>query len=324
MLSGQLMLHLRVYCPADLTDPALAVLTSDSTVTELVHFRGVGMRHAPDLIEAEIVREAANDIMDALHSLGIAEQGAIQLQQVDTWISRRGYLAEERAPGASPDSVVWAEVTHRAYADSELTWTYVTFMTMATLIAAIGIVLDSQILTVGAMVLGPEFGAVAALGLALVRHRPGLLRQAARTLALGFAIAIAIVTLASLFTRAVGLVDYTDVVGPRPLTEFIYTPDLWSFLVALFAGSAGVLALTSARVGGLSGVFISVTTVPASGNVALGFAWGAWDEVLGSSAQLVINITGMALSGWLTLLVQQQVWSRISDGFRQRRRRNIL
>jgi hypothetical protein len=104
--------------------------------------------------------------------LGVAELGAIQLDPVETWVSRRGYEADVRSPGASPDAVVWTQVTHRAYAESELSFTNVSFMTMATLIAAIGIVLDSQILVIGATVLGPEFGAVAALALSLVRRRP--------------------------------------------------------------------------------------------------------------------------------------------------------
>ena len=39
-------------------------------------------------------------------------------------------------------------------------------MTLATLIASIAIVLDSQILVIGAMVLGPEFIPIAALGVA--------------------------------------------------------------------------------------------------------------------------------------------------------------
>ncbi|HSE69514.1 MAG TPA: DUF389 domain-containing protein [Nocardioidaceae bacterium] len=56
-----------------------------------------------------------------------------------------------------------------------------------------------------------------------------------------------------------------DVVGKRPETAFIYTPDKWSLIVAVIAAAAGVLSLTSARVGGLSGVFISVTTVPGGG-----------------------------------------------------------
>jgi hypothetical protein len=71
-----------------------------------------------------------------------------------------------------------------------------------------------------------------------------------------------------------------------------------------------VLSLTSGKVGGLSGVFISVTTVPAAGNIALGFAFTQWSEVAGSSAQLALNISGMALAGWITLLVQQRVWNR--------------
>lgn len=96
-------------------------------------------------------------------------------------------------PVAAP-TVVWAEVTQRAYEDSELNWTYSSFMTLATLIATIAIVLDSQILVIGAMVLGPEFGAVVALGVALVRRRFTLLRRAAVTLVARFGIAIALTT----------------------------------------------------------------------------------------------------------------------------------
>ncbi|MEO7980274.1 MAG: DUF389 domain-containing protein, partial [Sporichthyaceae bacterium] len=210
------------------------------------------------------------------------------------------------------DSVVWAEVTQRAYEDSELNWTYLSFMSLATLIASIAIVLDSQILVIGAMVLGPEFVPIAALGLALVRRRRTLLGRALSTLLLGFGTSIVIATLLALLARAVGWVERADVVGRRPQTDFIYTPDKWSFLVAIAAAAAGVLSLTSAKVGGLSGVFISVTTVPASGNVALGLAFGAWHEVAGSGLQLLVNLTGMALAGWGTLAFQQAVWSRLS------------
>jgi uncharacterized hydrophobic protein (TIGR00271 family) len=203
-------------------------------------------------------------------------------------------------------------VAQQAYEESELNWTYASFMTLATVIAAIAIVLDSQVLVIGAMVLGPEFGAIAALGVALVRRRGSLFALAARTLVLGFAIAIIITTLASLAAGALGWVTLDDVTGPRPQTGFVYTPDKWSFIVAVIAAAAGVLSLTSARVGGLSGVFISVTTVPAAGNVGLALAFGAWDEVRGSGLQLVINLAGMAVAGWATLALQNAVWSRVS------------
>jgi uncharacterized hydrophobic protein (TIGR00271 family) len=190
--------------------------------------------------------------------------------------------------------------------------TYVSFMTLATLLASIAIVLDSQILVIGAMVLGPEFGAVAALGVALVRRRFHLLGLASRTLVGGFAIAIAVTTVMALAAKGLGWITLEEVTGPRPGTNFIYFPDKWSFIVAVIAAAAGVLSITSARTGGLSGVFISVTTVPAAGNVALGLAFGAGDEIWGSTLQLLINLTGMALAGWATLALQQLVWSRMS------------
>ena len=43
-------------------------------------------------------------------------------------------------------------------------------------------------------------------------------------------------------------------------------------VVALLAGAAGVLSVTAGRTNVLVGVFISVTTVPAAGNLAVALA----------------------------------------------------
>ena len=59
-------------------------------------------------------------------------------------------------------------------------------------------------------------------------------------------------------------------------------------------------------------MFVSVTTVPAAGNIALGLALGVGDEIWGSALQLLVNLAGMGLAGWGTLVVQKHVWSRIS------------
>ena len=307
------MLHLQVCVPAVLSDQVVEVLFDDPAVSGLARIRGASIRPDGDLVQADVAREAADDVIGRLRTLGVHRVGTLQLTPAHTWVSQAGYDAERLAPGSGADSVVWAEVTQQAYGDSELTWTYASFMTMATLIAAIAIVVDSQILVIGAMVLGPEFGAVAALGVALVRRRFRLFRLAARTLVVGFAVAIGVACAAALVARALGWVTLDDLSGPRPGTSFIYTPDKWSFIVAVVAGAAGVLSLTSARVGGLSGVFISVTTVPAAGNVALGLAFGLEAEVWGSSLQLVVNLVGMALAGWVTLAIQQVVWARVSE-----------
>ena len=59
-------------------------------------------------------------------------------------------------------------------------------------------------------------------------------------------------------------------------------------------------------------MFISVTTVPAAGNIALALALGDRHELWGSALQLIINLTGMGLAGWATLTVLKRVWTRIS------------
>ena len=85
---------------------------------------------------------------------------------------------------------------------------------------------------------------------------------------------------------------------------------MWSFVVALMAGVAGTLALTTAKSGPLVGVFISVTTVPAAGTVALCVGTGVWHEIAPALAQLVVNLVGMIVAGTLTLLAQRAYWVR--------------
>lgn len=306
------MLHLRILSPTALTDDVVQILDDEPGVSGLAVLRGAAVRPVGDLVHASLVREVANDVIEQLRATGLHHRGSIEIEPVNTWLSRDGLDAELRTPGSSADAVVWAEVAQRSYEDVELNWTYLSFMTMATLLAGIAIITDSQILVIGAMVLGPEFGAIAALGVALVKARYVLLAAAVRTLVVGFVVAIAATALAALAGRLLGWVTYEDVTGDRPQTAFIYTPDKWSFIVAVIAAAAGVLSLTSSKLGGLSGVFISVTTVPAAGNIGLGIAFGAGDEIWGSTMQLLLNLCGMALAGWATLAIKEVLWTRVS------------
>ena len=309
---------MRVSCPEDLVAQVREVLMADPAVSSLSLEADSGLRPAGGVFVADMPREAANEVIDRLVELGVADRGAIVVQSSLTWVSKPALAAEEAAPGSSADAVVWSDVVERAYDETELTWTYGSFMVLAMALAAIAIVTDSIILVIGAMVIGPEFMAITALGLALVRRRPSLFGQALRTLVVGFVIAMAVITIACLIGRATGAITEAQVIAARPGTAFIYTPNVWSFIVAIIAAAAGVLALTSQRGSGLVGVFISVTTIPAAANICLGLAFGLWSEILGSSLQLAINITGMALAGWGTLALQQAVWSRVSR--RQARR----
>ncbi|MFF4210617.1 DUF389 domain-containing protein [Streptomyces sp. NPDC001796] len=98
--------------------------------------------------------------------------------------------------------------------------------------------------------------------------------------------------------------------GARPNTSFVYAPDAFSFVVAVLAGAAGTLSLTSAKSGALVGVAISVTTVPAAANAAVALAYGDTGQTAGSTVQLLLNLLSIVLAGTLTLLAQKWFWAR--------------
>lgn len=301
------MLHIEISTTPDRTERILDVVRDDVAVSSVGVMRGASVRPEGDIVVIDIAREAVSELIEELRALGVPVDGSVRIEEVDTYLSVHALEAERRAPGFGSDAVVWPQVGQRAYLESELNFTYLGFMILATVLAAIAIVLDSQVLTIGAMVLGPEFGAIAAIGVALVLRRWKLLGQALWTLVAGFVVAIVVTLLLSLLVRGIGWVERDDL-RHHPETAFIYSPDRWSFIVAILAAVAGILSITSARAAALSGVFISVTTIPAAGNVGLGMAFGEWGEVRGSALQLIINITGMTVAGCLTLYVQRRLW----------------
>ncbi len=306
-----MLLHLRVTCPTDRTDQVRALFEADAGTAHLAVVPGGSVTPPGDLFLVDVAREAADGLVRGLRELHIDRDGGIALEAVDTAVSRSAELAEDRAPGDGADAVVWEQVVRTTAADSTLSVAYVAFLTIATLLAAVAIVNDSAILVIGAMVLGPEFGPIAALAVALVHGRRTIARQALVALAVGFAVAIGVTTLVALLGR------WTHWYGPdlldaaRPATGFITRPDRWSVLVAVLAGIAGVLSLTSAKSGALVGVFISVTTVPAAADMALSLALGNGQELGEAATQLGINLAGILVAAIATLVVQRAVWRRV-------------
>jgi uncharacterized membrane protein len=81
---------------------------------------------------------------------------------------------------------MWQQVEERTSEESTLSATFLVFLSIATLIAGIGVLLDQPILIVGAMVVGPEFGPIAGLCVALVPRERILAMRSLRALVIGF------------------------------------------------------------------------------------------------------------------------------------------
>lgn len=306
-----MLLHLRITVPPDRTTEVVDLLAGSAGTAHLAVLPGASLAPRGDLVLADVARESADDVVAALRRLGVARDGGITMGAVDAAVSGAAERAEARAPGQGADAVVWDQVVRTTDADAALSASYLAFLTVATLLAGIAIINDSAILTIGAMVLGPEFATLAALAVAVVHGRRTVARRALGTLAAGFAVAIGLTTLAVLAGRVLGWFGTEVLAAERPETGFITAPDRWSLVVAVLAGVAGVLSLTSARSGALVGVFISVTTVPAAADMAVSLALGGGTEFLRAATQLGINLAGILAAALATLAVQRAVWRRV-------------
>lgn len=100
-----------------------------------------------------------------------------------------------------------------------------------------------------------------------------------------------------------------DYATDRVLTSFVHGPML-AVVVAVPAGVVGMLSLTEARNGALIGVLVSVTTVPAIGNIGAAAAYGELHDVGGAAIQLVVNLTSLVVAGSITLAVQAHQTTR--------------
>ncbi|MFF3840250.1 DUF389 domain-containing protein [Streptomyces sp. NPDC001930] len=302
------MLHLRMIVPPDRTRAAVEVIESTVGTTHLVVLPGAAREPSGDVVMCDVAREAGDELLKGLRGLRIDQDGSIAVESIDLSLSTRADRAEEEAPGEPADAVIWEQLTGATHEESTLSITYSAFMILATMIAACGVVLDNAILIVGAMAVGPEFGPLAGVCTAVVQRAPKLAARSLFALLVGFAAAIVATTVFSLGMDALDLFSRDRLDAPRPNTSFIWQPDPFSFVVALLAGIAGTLSLTSSKSGALVGVAISVTTVPAGANAAVALSYGEFGQMWGSIEQLMLNLFGIMLAGVLTLYGQKLLW----------------
>ncbi|WP_067659428.1 DUF389 domain-containing protein [Nocardia harenae] len=294
------MLHLRIISPPGSTPDVLATLRADAGVTHLSLLPGAALAPEGDLVQADVAREAANTVLAELERLGLAETGAITLEPIETVLSAAAERAAEAAPGEPADAVVWEELLARTHEESTLSASFVAFLTIACLLAAVGVATDSAVTIVGAMVVGPEFGPLAAFAVGVVRRDRALVRRSALALAAGFPAAMAITLAATLCWEQFGWITLTGFEAARNV-DFIYRVGPFSLVVAVLAGAAGMLALCTAKSAALVGVFISVTTVPAAGFAVVASTIGEWHVAIMSIGQLAVNLAGIVVAGVLVL-----------------------
>lgn len=309
------MIHLRIVATPGTSGRVHALLAATPSVSNLVRLPGVVGQPAGDLILCDVTAQDVSSVVANLRDLGVPDTGSISIEPIDSQLAG-GSVATESSASAS-DSVVWEEVDTRTAGMTALSVTFLTLMVLAMFIAMAGILQGNPLYIVGAMIVGPDFGPVAGVCVATVERRPRLAGRSLTALLVGFACGVAVSALAALALRQAGLFPSRLVESPAHLPPAVALvtgpPGFFTFFVACCAGVAGMVSLSTARVGVLIGTLVSVTTIPAAANLALAAAYGRWPVAVGSAGQLGANI--------VTLLVAGTIWLAVQRGLYTRRRR---
>lgn len=300
--------HVRLVSPPDQTEGLVGLLAADSGVSNLVVLPGTARRPDGDAVQFDVRSGSANSVFRELKAFQVGRSGAVGVKYVDAMLGEETAQASKHFFIQRDIAPVWDIVEARIRSDALYAPSFYVLLAIAGLIGAIGILTNSQILIVGAMVVGPEYNAIMGVALGLdKRSRRPVLRGALALLA-GFSAAIVITLLFGLLIRWSGQTPRLYSAGVRPVSDLINNPNLFSLVVAVLAGIVGVVALTESRAGALIGVFISVTTIPAAADIGLSLAYSSWGEARGSAFQLLLNVFVLIAVGALALRLQRIIW----------------
>jgi uncharacterized hydrophobic protein (TIGR00271 family) len=284
------------------------MLGADPGVINLVVIRAAATGPDGDAVQFDLTNASANSVLKQLRDLGLSRHSPVILETVDAALADEA-KHQVRNPSYHGDQApVWELVQAKVRADAQYSPSFFLLLIFAGLIGASGILTNSQILVVGAMVVGPEYSAIIAVALGIDRRRRRAVGGGLLALVAGFALAIAVTYLFALVIRGSGETPKAYLNGLRPVSDLINSPNLFSVVVAVIAGLVGVVSLTLARSSALTGVFISVTTIPAAADIGVSLAYRSWQEARGSLVQLLLNVGLLIVVGTLALRAQRALW----------------
>ncbi|MGF1538354.1 MAG: TIGR00341 family protein [Elainellaceae cyanobacterium] len=195
----------------------------------------------------------------------------------------------------TPQRVNREELYTDIIASIEVSWRQNIMVLLSTLIAAVGLLQNSQTVIIGAMVIAPLLKPNMALAVATTLDDLSLGLRTLRTGLLGIGLAIALST-------TIGSVFPVD----PSLSEIAMRTDiqLTDVILALASGAAGSLAVTTGETNAVVGVMVSVALLPPLVVFGLLLGSGQWQWLFGSGLLVLTNLVCLNLAAVIVLWIQ--------------------
>jgi len=248
---------------------------------------------------------AVDAILDRLYDAGLDEDTYTVVTDVDRAnVPNADELADRYVEGSKGKrGVSHTELRERAGGLTPDTATYLAFAFASVIVAVGGLLLDSAIVIVGAMVIAPFAGSTLSASVGAVISDYDMVVDSATSQVTGLVVAYVGAVAMSVFLQQSGFVPATLDVGRIGQVGVFVTPNLLTLVIAISAGFAGALALATDLPVSIAGVAVAAAIIPAASVAGIGTAWGQPLVVAGATVLLLMNIVFINLTTYLTLIM---------------------
>jgi len=246
---------------------------------------------------------AVEPILESLREVGLEREAYTVVVSAETVASEKfeALQAEYAEREDSEERIARQELEARASDLAPALPTYLVMTVVSAVIATAGLLLDSPATVVGSMVIAPLIGPAMAAAVGSVVDDAEMFRRGVVLQLLGVILAVASATAFAIFVQATNLVP--PGLDPLSLSEIEerLSPNFLSLAVAIGAGVAGAISLTTGVSTALVGVMIAVALIPPAATVGIGIAYGEPALALGSGVLVAVNVLSINLAALVVL-----------------------
>lgn len=245
---------------------------------------------------------AVEPVLDDLASAGLSSDSYTVVLEANTVVTG-GFdeLTDRYAEDSDPDRIAREELVSSAATLAPSMGTFVIMTIVSAVVATAGLLLNSPAVVVGSMVIAPLVGPALSASVGTVVDDQAMFRRGVKLQVLGLLLAIASAFVFAFIVRYTNLVPpLTDVTVVPEIRERV-APDFLMLAIAIGAGIAGIISLTSGVSVALVGVMIAVALIPPAATVGIGLAWWQPMVSLGSGVLLLVNVLSINLAALVVL-----------------------
>jgi len=260
-----------------------------------------------DIVYIPAESDAVEGIVDDLRSIGVEREGYMVISDVETIISEQFEEKQEETDEESngDERISREELRTKARNLSRSTTNYLLLTIISAIVATAGLLQDSAAVVVGSMVIAPLIGPAMAscVGTVINDDDNALFWEGVRSQVIGLVVAVLSATLFAVAYRLL-LAPDLELLLIQQVAERAH-PGLLALAIALGAGTAGALSLTSGADEALVGVMIAVALMPPAASVGLGIAYVDPRLAVGAGILVLVNLLSINVAGILTIWIKR-------------------